>query len=247
MTINTQIVAEITTSQLHHARLKQAQKLATMLDAEYPAIRLNPIRNEIEQVTGWQAFHVAEIEVDSGDEPDTTEEMTQVYEGDKVPTIADLLEQCEELGLDPEGDADEEERVSGSVVREVYRKLYKENSTSGQSCGDWLAEWLTAQTWSPVNGLMVEDLTAILVANGLDMTRPWAKLPESGQNGWRGRYRMNGRQTLEKHVALNGYVLDAQGNQHEVPEDELAGLRAKHAKWIEKQHKAQQAADALAE
>lgn len=233
-TENTDTIAQITTSQLHHARLKKAVKLASLLDAEYPVIFLEPVRNEVDHVIGWKAYA----------EHETGRKL--IAESDKVPELADLLEVCEEEGIDPEGDA-EDERPAGSIVREEYRKRYHESSSNGQSCGDWLAEWLTEQTWSPVNGLMVEDFTAILNANGVDMTRPWAKLPESGQNGWRGRYRMNGRQSLEKHVAFNGYVYTAQGAEVEVPADELAVLRQRHAKWVEKQRKAQEASDSLAE
>jgi len=251
-TTNTDTVAAITASQLHHARLKKATKLAGILDAEYPAITLQTKRDEHGRVTGWFATHTATetLERTDTEENDAHEEAitrTSIYEGDKVPELADLLEVCEEKGLDPESGADEEEARSGSIVPEQYRKRYHESSSNGQSCGDWLAEWLTDQTWSAVNGLMVEDFTAVLNANGVDMTRPWARLPESGQNGWRGRYRMNGRQSLEKHVALNGYVYTAQGEEVEVPSDALAVLRERHAKWIAKQEKAQAAADSLTE
>lgn len=244
MTTNTALVEAIATNQLHHARKAKALKLANLLDAEYPALRLDTVRNESGSVTGWNAYHATERATDDGDEPDTTEELTQIYAGDKVPELADLLEVCEEQGLDPEAGADEEnDRPSGSVVKEVYRKTYRTASTTGQSCGDWLAEWLTDRTYDHVTGLDVDALTAILNANELDMTRPWAKLPESGQPGWRGRYRMNGRQALEKVVAFRGHVIDGEGTAHEVPEAALAILRAKHAKAIEKMAK-QAAAEA---
>lgn len=237
---NTARVEAIAPNQLHHARKAKALKLATMLDAEYPMIALHPKRDDADNVVGFLADHV-----------DRAEEIaTPIYEGDKVPELADLLEVAEEQGLSLEAEEDDEEQeASGSIVKEVYRKAYRESSSNGQTCGDWLAEWLTTETYSHSEGKAnIEDLTAIFHNNGLDMTRPWARLPESEQPGWRGRYRMNGRQALEKAVALAGTVTNATGYTIDVPEADLAKLQAKHAKWLEKeQRKAEAAAKSIRE
>lgn len=218
-------IEEITTTQMHHARIKKATKLSSMLEAEYPAISLTALLDmDANRVVGFTAVATGE------DGPVT------LHEGEEIPTLADLMDACEEHGIDPEEGAEEERRAGGSVVAETYRTKYAEASSNGQTCGDWLAETLTTWCHSP-DGFSIADFRAVIDANGVDQTGKWAKLPESGQKGWVGRYRMNGRQALEKTVAWYGFVRDAQGNAHEVPAMALDALRSKHAKWIEKQEK----------
>jgi hypothetical protein len=57
---------------------------------------------------------------------------------------------------------------------------------------------------------------------------------------------MNGRQVLEKTVAKTGIVKDAQGTAVTPPEDFLATMRSKHAKWLAKEAKVQAALEATA-
>jgi len=220
-------------AKIHHATRAKAERLASLLQAEYPALQLRATHNEDEsQVVGWLVVATTE-----------GEEQT-IYEGDKLPEIADLLDACDEAGIDPEAGA-EEEKPSGSVVQDHYRIQYREASSNKQTCGDWLAERLVADTHGP-NGFMVDDLTAILSANGLDMSAKWAQLPYSGQKGWIGRYRMNGRQVLEKHVAMAGIYIDQTGARVKPHADWLAGMRTKHAKWIAKQEKLAALAEEIA-
>lgn len=220
------------TARIHHATRAKAEKLADILAAEYAALQLRPLYNEDEStVSGFAVVHVEDEE-------------TSVYEGAKVPELSDLLDACEDMGLDPETPEVENER-SGSVVPEEYRAMYREMSSNGQTCGDWLAEFLVLHTHG-IDGFNVADFQAIIETNGLDQSRPWAKLPESGQAGWIGRYRMNGRQALEKLVAQRGWVKDASGNQHDLPEADLAILRRKHAKWLAKEVRKAEAAKAEA-
>jgi len=217
-----------TTAKLHHATRAKAEKLATLLAAEYPLISLHPTYNEDEsKVTGWVVLHTSDDE-DAG--------ITTLVKSDKVPDLADIFDACDEHGIDPEDGADEGEQAGGSIVPEEYRAQYRENSTNGQTCGDWLAEWLVNQTHT-ANGFDVEHFSAILHTNKVDMTKPWAGLYHSGQKGWIGRYRMNGRQVLEKLVAMRGKVLGANGKEYSLPADDLAILRRKHAKWLAKEEK----------
>ena len=220
-------------AKVHHATATKAFRLASVFAAEYPALTLEAEVDEAaSRVTSWTVC----CAVYSDDEPDATEILTS----DKVPDLADVLEACEEAGVDPEAGVEEEEEpvVSGSVVPEVYRARYRAASSNGQTCGDWLAEWLVDQTTNPETGnLSVPDLTAIFEANDLDMTATWAKLPTSGQKGWVGRYRMNGRQSLERQVAVSQKLYDGRATEVEVPEGEMALLRAKHAKLIAKLEK----------
>lgn len=217
---------------LHHATRAKATKLQGMLAAEYPALSLFAAVDD-DAVSAWNVVYLAD-----------TDEEAVIYEGSKVPDLADLLIICEEEGYDPETKPEgeeEEPEISGSVVPEHYRLQYREMSSNGQTCGDWLAEWLVNETHT-LDGFNVDEFTGILHANEVDMTMPWAKLPESGQKGWVGRYRMNGRQTLEKLVAYRGWVKDARGGVHVVPENALAILQTKHEKWIAKEDKKAKAA-----
>ena len=221
-------------TKIHHATKAKAERLAALLQAEYPALTLRAVLNEDEsQVTGW----AVDATID--------EEEQTIYEGDKLPEIADLLDACDDAGIDPEAGAEEERKPSGTVVADHYRLQYREASSNKQTCGDWLAERLVADTHGP-EGFMVDDFTAILSANGLDMSAKWAQLPFSGQKGWIGRYRMNGRQVLEKTVALEGIYIDHTGAKVTPHADWLAGMRSKHAKWIAKQEKLAALAEATA-
>ena len=225
------------TIRLHHATRAKAIKLDAMLKAEYPGLALTYDAGPDElRVESW-------IVVGGDDE--------NIYEGPKVPELADLLETCADMGIDPEQgpegeEEDEKPEPSGSVVPENYRATYREVSSNGQTCGDWLAETLVNETHG-VQGFHVEDFDAILTANAVDFTGAWARLPTSGQKGWVGRYRMNGRQVLEKAVALSGVYRSITGSTVLPPEAFMDTLRAKHAKWLAKEEKraAKERAEAL--
>lgn len=213
---------------VHHATKAKAVKLATTLTAEYPALVLDFDQSE-GVVTSWYVEH---FDGEFG---------VRVVEGAKVPELADVLEACAELELDPElfrleAEEEEEDRVSRTVVPEKYRAAYREASSNGQTCGDWLAEWLVEQTTNADGNLDVEVLQAIFRANGVDETGAWARLPVSGQRGWQGRFRMNGRQLLEKRIAFAGALVGA-----DMPTEEIALLQAKHAKWLAKVRKVEAA------
>lgn len=220
---------------IHHATMKAAEKLVAMLAAEYPALTLTVSESADTGKAIW-TVHAYQ---------DGDEEMTFTY--DKVPALADLLEECEENGIDPEAspdaEEDEEPKASGSVVPDHYRETYRMVSSNGQNCGDWLAEWLTTQTHGQT-GFMVDDFTQLLSLNGVDLNTKWGQLPTSGQKGWVGRYRMNGRQVMEKAVAKSGVAIDLLGHPNAAPEDFLIALRTKHGKWLAKEAKREAAADA---
>jgi hypothetical protein len=227
-TTNTPI-AEVATTQLHHARKGKAEKLDAILRAEYPALELFAV---LDTDTDRVSAFVVSAESDEG----TTEVL---YEGEAVPELADLLEAAEDLGIDPEA-GDSEETVSGSVVDEVYRQRYALASSTGQSCGDWLAEQLANDTLGK-EGFRVADFQAILDHNGVDQSGRWARLPESYQKGWVGRWRMSGRQVLEKQVALSGVYLDPTGAKLLPEAGWLAAMQRKHEKWLAKQRKLEEA------
>ena len=94
-----------------------------------------------------------------------------------------------------------------------YRARYKDGGKP-ENCGDWLAIKLDEICGRPSTDtrgrkrriLDLSRFDEILDANGVERTGKWAKLPISGQKGWQGRYRMNGRQKLEVIVAKKGFL-----------------------------------------
>lgn len=224
---------------VHHATKAKAERLAETLAAEYPAITIAPVYEEDGiKVIGFTTEHT-----------DAEGAVTPLTETKKVPELADILAACDDNDVDPEEGFEEDEGLSGSVVDVIYRQQYKESSSTGQSCGDWLAEWLV-RTLDADGKLDEWAFAAIMSNNGVDMTAKWAQVATTRSPGWKGRYRMNGRQALDKRIALTGQLMDESGNQHEVPAEFLAHLRGKHAKWLAKEAKKAEreaaAADALA-
>lgn len=214
------------TAKIHHATAKKAQKLANAFLDDYPVLHLTAVYNEDEsQVTGWAVIW------DNGEDRETVGEFA------KVPGIGDVLEACDAAELDPEA-LETEEAPAGSVVPDTYREAYKaQENTSGQSNGDWLAVWLEGQT-AKIEGFDVDAFQAILDTNEVDNNGKWASLPASGQRGWVGRWRMNGRQQLEKTIAVSGRLWDANGQQVEVPADFVEHMRGKHMAFLNKLAKA---------
>lgn len=194
-----------------------------MIVLEYPGLKA-----EVNENGDWDVTVLA-------DEDEATFDEARL--GD---ALGDALAYCEENALDPteapegvEEEADEESKASGSVVPERYRQIYKEASQSGKNCGDWLASWLEDET-TTADGFDFHEFRAILIANNVPMNTPWAQMFESGHRGWQGRFRMNGRQVLEKHVAVAGKAYKSNGAEVKVPSEALAILREKHAKFVAK-------------
>lgn len=224
--------------QMHHATRAKATKLAAMLAAEYP--RLTLVVGEAQDSDhpdyerAARSFHVVFA-------LDTDDEQT-VYEGEKVPSLAAILDECAEQDIDPTAPEEEEEpKHSGSVVPEAYRTLYRTVSSTGRSNGDWLAERLAMDTLR-VDTLDIEAFIAILLNNGVAMTGKWAEMRFSQTPGWRGRFRMNGRQVLEKMVLKARSYADLTGASHTPSDQWLADMTSKHEKWLAKEAKAEAAA-----
>lgn len=224
---------------MHHATRAKAEKLVQMLAAEYPALVLEAVADDAEKLASWV------VTLKGDDEILATEDK-------QVPELVDILDACADLGIDPDDFApteDEEDRPSGSVVRETYRAKYREVSTTGQSCGDWLAEILTNLTTTATAGrkgftVILEKLDAVFQNNGMDLTEKWAT---NRSNGWVGRYRMNGRQRLERIVLRNkglygADVVDGSVEFFKAPDDFLADMAARHEKAIAKEARAEEAA-----
>lgn len=216
---------------MHHATRGKAAKLATTLAAEYGRLVLLPIVDNGSAV----GFRVV---FDHGGE-----EEQEIYSGDKVPSLALVLDTCAEEGLDPTPTEEEEEpRVSGSVVPEKYRSEYRLNSTTGRSNGDWLAEQLAIDTLDGKGNFVMDDFVAVLERNAVPLTGKWAALRFGGGRGWQGRFRMNGRQVLEKLVCKAQTYVDAAGTTHTPSAEWMTDMQTKHGKWLAKEAKREAAA-----
>ena len=230
MTTNEQIAfaPEVT---MHHATRTKAAKLATTLAAEYGRLTLLPIVDN-DTAVGFR------VVFDHGGE-----EEQEIYTGDKVPGLALVLDTCAEEGIDPTPIEEEEEpRVSGSVVPAKYRDEYRLASTTGRSNGDWLAEQLANDTLDGKQNFVMDDFIAVLERNAVPLTGKWAALRFGGGRGWQGRFRMNGRQVLEKMVCKAQTYVDVAGASHKPSAEWLADMGAKHAKWLAKEAKREAAA-----
>lgn len=119
----------------------------------------------------------------------------------------------------------EEEVTPRNVVKPHYRILYKERGNPNH-CGDWLAQELDGVFTGEGNKFDIVAFTKCLQDNGVEFSGKWAELPNSGQKGWQGRYRMNGRQKLERQVLSTGkLVID--GEAELAPVDWLTWMATK--------------------
>lgn len=213
-------------AKLHHASKGKAERLIAVFASEYPGLALDWALDELGRVASWKVLSVQDGEA--------------IWEGDKLPDLADVLDAAEDAGIDPEEGAeeDEDEDRSGSIVAQKYRDEYAARGNPNH-CGDWLAVWL-ADRCAGVDAkgkpcFDVETFRSLLSANGVDMTAKWANTPET--RGWQGRFRMSGRIALEKIVAIRGTVLTETGVEVRPDAMALADLRGKHAKAVAKAEK----------
>jgi hypothetical protein len=95
---------------------------------------------------------------------------------------------------------DEEDKPSGSVVKDKYRAIYAERGHPAH-CGDWLADILNNLVIA--NGQTdIERFESICEANGVNMS----KYKRTG-NGWQGRFRMTGRNMLARKLFSAEFLL----------------------------------------
>ena len=134
---------------------------------------------------------------------------------------------------DDEGDREEEEDERGprTVVKEAYRAEYRKRTKKGTHCNDYLAQMLE-DVFVDGKKFDTDAFTLCLVANAVPLVGKWAKLPSSGQKGWQGRYRMNGRLQLERIVVATARIAMPDGNGGYVTEmvDDIEWLLARAAK-----------------
>lgn len=232
---------------IHHATAKKAEKLGVRLEAKEidgqfvaQATNVDGVRfasTDPKVALGFAAlshqfladYPALAIEQDSIAEfviihTDEEKTKTSLLTLSQVPDLAEILDECHVQELDPEIGFEEDK--PSVVVPDAYKRAYAERGNRDH-CGDWLA---LAMEDAFIGGDMKFDadaFTVCLVENETDMTGKWANLPTSGQRGWKGRYRMNGRQKLELQLVRRGYIT-IDGKKLEPSRDYLERLLDKH-------------------
>ena len=109
------------------------------------------------------------------------------------------------LAEDPATEAGEEKTTRDVVGRAIRQRGHDPGNS--RNCGDWLAQELDGPFTNEKGKFDHELFTRVLELNGVELEGRWANLPSSGQNGWIGRYRMNGRRKLERRIAKTGVLV----------------------------------------
>lgn len=198
---------------IHHKTAAKFDALVKMLVAEYPVLTIEMTEQEEGNEKPW--FTVKHGE-------------TTLLQGPKVPDITEVLEACEEAGLNPE-ELSAPEKPTGGVVAAKYRAEYKARGNPNH-CGDWLADLLNGRFTHGGTDFNMERFTEFLVLNGVEMTGKWAALKDSDVRGSAGRYRMNGRQKLELAITKRGTWIDFDGTEYPADMEWLLASAEKHPK-----------------
>lgn len=261
---------------IHHATIKRAASLGIVLTetAQGEANAHHTERNRaVIHADAKHAVFLAQLAAKLALEyPQVTIAASGAYvNGEEFWTIEDLdpeLDMNSEDTLDaafsdivdaiPEGtEIEEEEAAPVVVVSERYKAEYAARGDA-TGCGDWLHQTLKRYTSqakvsgddgkvTTVNVFDEPGFTACLVANGIELKGKWAALPDSGQKGWQGRYRMNGRQKLELPVCRTGQLVLENGTTVTVPAEDLYNLRARHPALLEEIETAEEEARVAAQ
>ncbi len=125
--------------------------------------------------------------------------------GDEFPTLEVILEAAMAEGIDPEEGFEDEDEPRGNVVPTKYKIEYAARGNRNH-CGDWLSLQLEGQFQNKGGQFNEPDFTQFLIDNGVELVGKWSDLPTSGQRSWEGRYRMNGRQKLERVLVQTGVL-----------------------------------------
>ena len=111
-------------------------------------------------------------------------------------------------------------RIERAKRQEYRRKGNKDN------CGDWLAEEMEDLFIGRSGRFDVHLFNDFLCKNGVEFTGKWTQMPDEAKPGWKGRYRMIGRQKLEQQILLRGKVVWPCGTEEEL-DPEFKGLLCK--------------------
>jgi len=147
----------------------------------------------------------------------TVIEMTPDNIGEVHNAIAEVLGEDDASFNEPDRDepeddaieAEGEEKVPNSIVKDKFKVKYIENAVAQgltskaakRSNWDWLSQQLATFCLSDKGKIDIGAFTDVLGANGIDHAK-WA----NRNKGWEGRFRMTGRVALQKVVANNGVL-----------------------------------------
>jgi hypothetical protein len=157
---------------------------ARMMVVEYPGLSFEQEGRAISISFGSRNLGTVELLADLAQA--TNEALDELTDEER----AEALEAIEE---------DEEEKSSGSVVPDKYKRLYAEAGHAG-NCGDWLALTLEPLVTTKA-GFDVDAMDEIARLNGVDTSAL-----NRTSRGWQGRYRMTTRNMLVKAIAKQGFL-----------------------------------------
>lgn len=188
-------------------------RIAARLKAEYPMLVVEfDEGDEGDEGSGEGRILPADVdaatEMLSEGEALVTFSLTDPIDVDGI--ITEALEAAQEADISLDGD-DEDEETVGNVVPEKYKIEYAARGNRDH-CGDWLAKQLDGK-FREIDPQTSDDMFSVsqfldfLRDNGTDLTGKWVDLPNSGQHGAIGRFRMNGRQKLEKALARKTHLI----------------------------------------
>lgn len=116
----------------------------------------------------------------------------------------------------------EKEEQNSLQALQAAKAGYKEKGDV-DCCNDWLAKELRGK-FTDEDGFNTDAFIECLIANEVETEGKWA---QNRNAGWKGRFRMNGRQKLEVMVAEHGF-LAIHGKKIKVPPRMLGSLRKLH-------------------
>jgi hypothetical protein len=123
--------------------------------------------------------------------------------------------------------ANDPDRAAGMRALALAKPNYKAKGDVN-NCGDWLAKLLKDHFLEDEGKkkavFQMDDFRACLKANGIALEGRWV---ENQNPGWQGRFRMNGRQKLERVVAeMSGVTIE--GEFHRAPNSFIGEMKARH-------------------
>jgi hypothetical protein len=145
--------------------------------------------------------------------------------------IAAASAAAEAAAAEAADDAEIEAQIAkpGSVVKAGYKVRYRDRAREAgiakkaakRSTWDWLAQTMAEIVLDKQNKLRVDELLALLDANGVDHSR-WT----NRNKGWEGRLRMTGRLALQRVVAEAELLRTADGEELVPPAEWIAKYRS---------------------
>jgi hypothetical protein len=162
---------------MHHATRAKMERLQALLAAEYPALTVVPVGDEIGKLAHFDVIHSEP----SDDKEDGVSVVTlDVEQSKSVPDIAEIFEACDRFDLDPEA-IEADEPFSGSVVNEKYKARYAAGGHPSDNGDNFAAH---------CRDMDLDQFLAFAAAHGVVPSAKVERVMNEQAMGWKGRARM---------------------------------------------------------